>query len=215
MSTGELFRRYRTEQYFEKHHISVVAEGYPSHPSIIVSTHPTLDETRIYRAIDPKAFHLVHADATSRTRIRTVDEQWALRMSGIIPVYSHNHYLRSRSYQMVRDQLVKHGRSVVLHPTGETAGVIELPDQSEIHLGGLIRMLQETDFLFPVVPAYIDIMQKDITDAARIADGSLVKVIFGEALPVETLRTTGSLAETRIMQQQIWDSWRQLQLGNR
>jgi len=210
MFAGEYFRRYRTSEYLKQHHITVLAIAYPEFPAIIVSTHPTVDETRVYREIDPKAFHLMHAHATSRTRIRKLDEQMALYVSGTIPVYTDNHGLRSRTYQMVHDQLQK-GRSVILNPTARTAGTIELPEPAEIRVGGLIRMLQETGYQYPVVPAYIDIAQNNITDTAKIADGALVRVKFGEVLPFEVTASGEIFSDISYIQTLIWDGWKKLQ----
>lgn len=206
---GEYFRQQKTGRYLENHRITVRPENYPTTASIILSTHPTVDETLLFRSIDPNALQIVHDEAVCHTHIRTIDEQWAVHISGIIPLYSGDHNLRNRSYRLVKEQLDK-GRSVILHPTGRTEGTAELPDVTQIHIGGLVRILQDTQHKYPVVPARIHVNDNNIIDGQKLRDGSLVQIRFGQPYGITLPNRKLTPEEVLELQKIIWSSWSQL-----
>lgn len=172
----------RTEKLLQEHNIHVSVSGNIPNKGIIVANHPSNWDSIFWRKAVPESHHAVNNLALKKTGIEFIDDQIALRLSRMVPVYSGDSSKRQRTYKYVRGVL-DGGGLVVFNPTGKSSCNNTLPVQNEIQVGGLLR-LQQVAKINSLYPAYV-FVDGEILLNGQVRDGSNVKIVIGDSFQID------------------------------
>lgn len=206
-SLSQIWRERKTERFLQEHRLNVEVKNLPDYSCLIPATHPTIWDSVFWRKI-PETYHAVQSWALKKTGIPRIDARLALDVSHMIPVYVGDREKRQETYRHMA-RLLDGGHKVVINPTGRTTGNNEIPQEGDIRVGGIIRVLQlaEQKIIVPAVVKVEGEVRKDYT----VEDGSSIQIIFAEkpldlnGIDLESERVNDELLKSRIV-----ESWHEL-----
>ncbi len=203
----QAWRDGKTERFLQNHRLNVEVTNRPDYPCLIIATHPTTWDSIFWRRI-PRVYHAVHSEALKKTGIPRVDSWLALGLSRMVPVHTDSRERRQETYQHIAS-LLDRGNEVVINPTGRTTGSNQTPEEEELNVGGIIRVLQLTKQK-TVVPAVVRVTG-NIKEDGTVEDGSSIQIIFAkEPLDLKDINLKAETVNDELLRSRIVESWNEL-----
>lgn len=174
-SFNEQRLRAKTQESLHSLGITVEIEGSVPEGGLVVANHPTDIDSVFWRTV-PDAFHLVHAEALSKTGISSVDRKIALHLSHMIPVYAESSEARAQTYRDAA-AAIRYGKLVVINPEGRTSWSNDVASVQQLKVGGIVRILEYAQLDY-FIPAWVDVNRE--LSATQQLNGATVRLRFGE-----------------------------------